>query len=53
MKDCDDCFHSDIVDWEQDIKTGRATAIYWCEIYGVLCSEIQECEHIDKIEEDL
>lgn len=26
-----DCMYSDIMDWEQDAKTGKTTAIYWCE----------------------
>lgn len=32
-----DCMYSDIMDWEQDAKTGKATAIYWCEKNKKVC----------------
>ena len=41
---CEDCIDSDIADWEQDAKTGKAKAIYWCERYKKLCSDIHECQ---------
>jgi len=28
---CEDCDYSEIMDWEQDTKTGKAKPIYWCE----------------------
>ena len=28
---CEDCDYSEIMDWEQDAKTGKAKPIYWCE----------------------
>ena len=41
---CEDCYYSDIADWVQDVKTGKATPIYWCEKLKHLCDDIQECE---------
>ena len=35
---CKDCMYSDIMDWEQDAKTGKATPIYWCEKNKKVCS---------------
>ena len=28
---CEDCDYSEIMDWEQNAKTGKAKPIYWCE----------------------
>lgn len=28
---CEDCIYSDLYDWEQNAKTGKATPKYWCE----------------------
>jgi len=42
---CDDCVYTDIADWEQDARTGKATPIYWCERYKKLCSEIAKCKY--------
>jgi len=41
---CEDCIYSDIVDWEQDKKTGKATPIWWCEKHNKLCEDLQDCE---------
>lgn len=41
---CEDCNYSIISDWEQDVKTGKAMAIYWCEKHKQFCEDIQECE---------
>ena len=40
---CEDCEYAEISDWEQDIKTGKAKPIYWCEIHKHFCEDIQEC----------
>jgi len=42
---CEDCDYTDIADWKQDEKTGKAKAVYWCERYEKLCSNISECKH--------
>ncbi len=49
---CEDCIDSDIADWEQDAKTGKAKAIYWCERHEKLCSDIQECQFEDNGESE-
>lgn len=33
-----DCMYSDIMDWEEDAKTGKAKAIYWCEKNKKVCN---------------
>ena len=40
---CKDCEYSEISDWEQDIKIGKAKPIYWCEWHRSFCDDIQEC----------
>lgn len=45
MKECNDCDYSEIVEWEQDAKTGKATPIYWCERKKICCEKITECEY--------
>ncbi len=45
MKDCENCDYTDIADWEQDVRTGKATPVYWCERYKKLCSEIAKCKY--------
>lgn len=42
---CEDCEYTDIADWEQDKRTGKATAILWCEKYREFCSDISECRY--------
>jgi hypothetical protein len=42
---CEDCDYTDIADWKQDEKTGKAKAVYWCERYEKLCSNISECKY--------
>ena len=46
MTECENCDYSDIADWEQDKKTGKATPIYWCERHKEFCANIKECQHI-------
>ena len=46
MTDCEECVYTDIADWEQDKKTGKAKPIYWCERYNKHCEDIKECEYI-------
>ena len=41
---CEDCDYSDIADWVEDKKTGKATPIYWCEKHKHDCDNIQNCE---------
>ena len=48
MKECEDCEYTEIVDWEQDKKTGKAEPIYWCERYEKECNDIKECEYLLK-----
>ena len=36
---CEDCDYSEIVDWEQDAKTGKAKPIYWCERHKEPCKD--------------
>ena len=49
---CEDCVYSDIADWEQNGKTGKAKAIYWCERHKKLCNNIQECQFEDNGESE-
>lgn len=44
---CEDCIYSDIADWEQNKKIGKAKAVYWCERHKKLCNDIQECQFED------
>lgn len=48
MKECEDCEYTEIVDWEQDKKTGKAKAILWCERYEKECDYIKECKYLGK-----
>ena len=36
---CEDCDYSEIMDWEQDAKTGKAKPIYWCERHKEPCDD--------------
>ena len=36
---CEECDYSEIVDWEQDTKTGKAKPIYWCERHKEPCED--------------
>ena len=47
MTTCEDCLYSDIVDWKQNTKTGKAKPIYWCEKYQHLYIGTQGCENGD------
>lgn len=38
MSKCDDCVYTDIYDWIQDEKTGKA--ILWCEKHKCICEEV-------------
>lgn len=38
MSLCSDCLHSDLADWEEDAKTGKAKAIYWCKKNNKICN---------------
>ena len=53
MKECENCDYSDIADWEQDEKTGKATSIYWCEKHKKFCTDIKECQQISRKDEIL
>jgi len=51
---CEDCNYADIADWEEDEedeKQWKAKAIYWCEKYKKLCSNISECQYKAESEE--
>ena len=37
---CENCDHSEIIDWEQDTKTGKAKPIYYCEKHKESCDEV-------------
>lgn len=37
---CKDCDYSEIMEWEQDAKTGKAKPIYWCERHKELCDDV-------------
>lgn len=50
MSKCEGCSYIDIVDWEQDVKTGKTIVIYWCKRYRELCSNIQECKEVEENE---
>ena len=45
---CEDCDYTDIIDWEQDVESGKATPIYWCERYKTSCENIKKCKYTDK-----
>ena len=47
MKKCENCAYTDIADWEQDKKTGKATPIYWCKRHKKVCADIRECQYIN------
>ena len=36
---CEDCDYSEIMDWEQDAKTGKSKPIYWCERHKEPCDD--------------
>lgn len=40
---CEHCVYSEISDWEQDEKTGKAKVIYWCKKHKKHCNDIPEC----------
>ena len=46
MKECENCDYSDITDWKQDKRTGKAAPVYWCKRYKHFCEDIKECQHI-------
>ena len=49
---CENCDYSEIVDWEQDTKTGKAKPIYWCERHKEPCEDaISRQAVLDGIEE--
>ena len=47
MTKCEDCINTEISDWEQDVKTGKATPILWCEMHKKMCDDIHECNYFD------
>lgn len=47
MKECVDCLYSEVVDWDQDPETGKATLHYWCEKHEHCCYDILECDNLD------
>lgn len=52
IKDCENCDYTDIADWEQDARTGKATPVYWCERNKKLCSEIAKCKYTEGSEDN-
>lgn len=36
---CEDCIYSDIYDWKQDAKTGKAIPEYWCEKFKKIANK--------------
>ncbi|MBO7450227.1 MAG: hypothetical protein J6U54_07625 [Clostridiales bacterium] len=49
MSKCENCFHYELVDWEDDAITGKAIPIYWCE-KGV--KDCTDCSDYSPIEEE-
>ena len=45
---CEDCDYSEIMDWEQDAKTGKAKPIYWCERHKEPCDDVVSREWLKK-----
>lgn len=41
---CVECPYSDICDWDQDPKTGKASPIYWCEKLKIICDDKTKCK---------
>ena len=41
---CVECPYFDICDWDQDLKTGKASPIYWCEKLKVICDDKTKCK---------
>ena len=37
---CENCDYSEIMDWEQDAKTGKAKPLYWCERHKEPCDDV-------------
>ena len=52
MKDdfCEKCVLSEIVDWVQNTKTGKAKPVYWCEKEHEYCSKVIDCKKRDLCE---
>ena len=47
---CDKCAYTEISDWEQDVYTGKAKAVLWCERYMKFCSDITDCKYEEESE---
>ena len=45
MTKCEKCEWSEIEHWTQDIKTGKATPEFWCELHMNYCDDILVCPH--------
>ena len=43
---CENCDYSEIMDWEQDAKTGKAKPIYWCERHKEPCDDVVSREAV-------
>lgn len=50
---CEDCDYSEIMDWEQDAKTGKAKPIYWCERHKEPCDDVVSRQAVKEIITDI
>lgn len=48
MKACENCLHSEILDWDWDEKNKKSIPDYWCEKKKQSCKDILECGDFDK-----
>ncbi len=40
MKACENCLHSEILDWDWDEKNKKSIPDYWCEKHYIRCEDI-------------
>lgn len=47
MKACENCLHSEILDWDWDEKNKKLIPDYWCEKHKKSCKDILACNDLD------
>lgn len=47
MKACENCLHSEILDWDWDEKKKKAIPDYWCDKHELCCKDILACDDLD------
>ena len=52
MKACENCLHSEILDWDWDEKNKKSIPDYWCEKHKQSCKDILACNDFDKYESE-